>query len=82
MWAHFFFDETTNLGDGIVLENGSKVGLQVYVQDAAVLTETGGEPQLCTCTKSLTPRSQVQRALPRSMCQHVSSACLVLWLLG
>ena len=43
MWKDFFFDPITGVGDGIVLEDGSKIGLEFHMEDAAVLTASGGQ---------------------------------------
>jgi hypothetical protein len=42
MWKDFFFD-ASGVGDGIVLDDGTKVGLKFWMEDAAVLTASGGE---------------------------------------
>lgn len=43
MWKDFFFDPITGVGNGIVLEDGSKIGLEFHMEDAAVLTASEGQ---------------------------------------
>lgn len=45
MWKDFFFD-ATGTGDGIVIDDGTKVGIKFYTEDASILTATGGKQPL------------------------------------
>jgi hypothetical protein len=40
MWKDFFFEDGSTVGNGLVLDDGTKVGLKIFVRDATVFKES------------------------------------------